>query len=174
MLRYLSGTIDHGLIIHRHSNLSLHAFSDAGWEGDKDDYTSTSAYLVYLGRNPISWSSKKQRTIARSSTKVEYHLVASTVAELQWICSLLIELGVDLPQQLVIYCDNVGATNLCANPVFHSRMKHVGLDYHFIRDHVQNGLLRVAHISSADQLVDLLTKPLPRQQFQHLKTKIGL
>ena len=83
----------------------------------------------------------------RSSTKAEYHSVAFTAVELRWIFSLLTELGVDLPQQLVIYCDNVGATNLCANPVFHSRMKHVALDYHFICDQVQNGLLRVAHVS---------------------------
>ena len=74
----------------------------------------------------------------------------------------------------MIYCDNVGATNLCSNPIFHSSMNHVALDYHFIREQVQNGLLWVAHVSSADQLADALTKPLPRQQFQFLKTKIGL
>ena len=89
--------------------------------------------------------------------------MATTAIELRWICSLLTELGVDLTQQHVVYYDNVGATNLCANLVFHSRMKHVALDYHFICDQVQNGLLRVAYVSSIDQLVDALTKPLPRQ-----------
>ena len=174
LLRYLCGTINHGITLHRRSTLALHAFSDANWVGNKDDFTSTSAYLVYLGHNPISWSSKKQRTVARSSTEAEYRSVAATAAELRWICSLLTELGVVLPQQPVIYCDNVGATNLCSNLVFHSRMKHVALDYHFIREQVQNGLLRVAHVSSKDQLADALTKPLPRHQFQFLRTKIGL
>ncbi|RVW15644.1 Retrovirus-related Pol polyprotein from transposon RE2 [Vitis vinifera] len=141
---------------------------------NKDDFTSTSAYIIYLGHNPISWSSKKQRTVARSSTEVEYRSVASTAAEIRWICSLLTELGVTLPQQPVIYCDNVGATHLCSNPVFHSRMKHVALDYHFIREQVQNGLLRVSHISASDQLADALTKPLARPQFNSLKAKIGL
>ncbi|KAE8725678.1 hypothetical protein F3Y22_tig00008262pilonHSYRG00055 [Hibiscus syriacus] len=141
---------------------------------NKDDFTSTSAYIVYLGHNPISWSSKKQRTVARSFTEAEYRSVASTTAEIRWICSLLMELGVTLPQQPVIYCDNVGATNLCSNPVFHSRMKHVALDYHFIREQVQNGLLQVSHISTADQLADALTKPLARHQFDSLKVKIGL
>ena len=74
----------------------------------------------------------------------------------------------------MIYCDNVGATNLCSNPIFHLRMKHVSLDYHFIHEQVQNGLLWVAHVSSIDQLVDSLIKPLLCQQFQFLKTKIGL
>ncbi|RVW90721.1 Retrovirus-related Pol polyprotein from transposon RE2 [Vitis vinifera] len=174
LLRYLCGTLDHDITLRRTSPLALHAFSDSDWAGNKDDFTSTSAYIIYLGHNPISWSSKKQRTVARSSTEAEYRSVASTTAEIRWICSLLTELGVTLPQQPVIYCDNVGATNLYSNPVFHSRMKHVALDYHFIREQVQNGLLRVSHISASDQLTDALTKPLARPQFDSLKAKIGL
>ena len=77
-LRYLCGTIDHGIMLYSHSNLALHAFSNANWAGNKDDYTSTGAYLVYLGCNPIAWSSKKQCIVARSSTEVEYRLVALT------------------------------------------------------------------------------------------------
>ncbi|KAH9684435.1 retrovirus-related pol polyprotein from transposon RE2 [Citrus sinensis] len=181
ILRYLCGTLDKGLLLHRESPLSLHgfsdalhAFSDADWAGNKDDYSSTSAYLVYLGRNLISWSSKKQQTVARSSTEAEYRSVAATAAELRWVCSLLAELGVTLQSSPVVYCDNIGATQLSSNPVFHSRMKHVAVDYHFIREQVQSGLLRVAHVSSADQLADLLTKPLPRSQFLLLRDKIGL
>ncbi|KAH9716339.1 retrovirus-related pol polyprotein from transposon RE2 [Citrus sinensis] len=180
ILRYLCGTLDKGLLLHHESSLSLHgfsdalhAFSDADWAGNKDDYSSTSAYLVYLRRNLISWSSKKQQTIARSSIEAEYRSVAATAAELRWVCSLLAELGVTLQSSPVVYCDNIGATQLSSNPVFHSRMKHVAVDYHFIREQVQSGLLRVAHVSSADQLVDLLTKPLPRSQFLLLRDKIG-
>jgi len=74
----------------------------------------------------------------------------------------------------VIYCDNIGATQLSSNPIFHSRMKHVAVDYHFIRDQVQSGQLRVTHVSSADQLADLLTKPLSTSTFQLFRDKIGL
>ncbi|RVW86311.1 Retrovirus-related Pol polyprotein from transposon RE1 [Vitis vinifera] len=84
------------------------------------------------------------------------------------------DLGISLPTSPVVYCDNVGATQLSSNPIFHSRMKHVAIDYHFIRDQVQSGLLRVAHVSSADQLADLLTKPLSTSQFLLLRDKIGL
>ena len=164
LLCYLFGLATHGLFLHKESTLSLHAFSDADWVSIKDDYTSTRAYIVYLGRHSISWSSKKQRIVARSSTKAEYRSVVATSAELRWICSLLTELGVWLSNKLVIYCDNVGDTHLCSNPAFHSRMKHVAIGYHFIRDQVQNGVLRVAHVSFKDQLVDALTKPLPHSR----------
>ena len=143
-------------------------------QGTRDTFCSTNAYVVYLGKNPISWSSKNQRTIARSSTEAEYRSVANTAAELNFIYYLLTDLGISLPYCLVIYCDNIGATQLYTNPIFHSRMKHVAIDFHFIRDQVQNGVLRVAHVSSEDQLVDALTKQLSGQRFLQLKHKIAL
>jgi len=174
LLCYLCGTINDGLQIHHRSPLNSHAYSDADWAGDKNDFSSTSTYVIYLGRNPISWSSKKQKTIARSSTEAEYRSVANVAAELNWLCYLLIDLDVELLCCPVLYCDNVGATQLCSNPLFHSKIKHVAIDYHFIRDQVQNGVLRVAHVSSADQLADALTKPLHHIRFLDLKSKIGL
>ena len=80
LLRYLCGTLTHGLFLHKANTLSLHAFSDADWPGNKDDYTSTRAYIVYLGRHPISWSSKKQRIVAQSSIKAEYRSVGTTTS----------------------------------------------------------------------------------------------
>ena len=182
LLRYLVGTIEDSLQLYNDSTLSLHAFSDTSlglqafsngdWATDNDTFYSTSAYVVYLGRNPISWSSKKQRTVARSSTKVEYRSVANRVVE--FICSLLTDLGILLPNCPIIYCDNIGVTQLCSNPIFHSQMKHVAIDFHFVRDQVQNGALRVAHVSFDNQLVNALSKPLPRQCFLRLKHKSGL
>ena len=136
ILRYLCGAIDHWLTTHCHSPLHLHAYSDANWVGNKDDFTSTSTFIIYLRHNPVSWSSKKQSTVARSSTEAEYRSVATTIADLHWISNLLGELGYSSTQTPVIYSDNVGATNLCSNLVFHSLMKHVALDYHFIREQV--------------------------------------
>lgn len=131
---------------------SLYAFSDSNWASNKDDYTSTSAYIsIYLGRHPISWSSTKRRIVARSSTEVEYQLVAATTSKINRICSLFTE---PLPTPPVVYCDNIGATYFCTNPVFHSHMKHVAIDYHSIRDQVQSRALRVTHVSSTDQLAD--------------------
>ncbi|KAH1129579.1 hypothetical protein J1N35_000957 [Gossypium stocksii] len=104
--------------------------------------------------------SKKHKTITWSFTEAEYCSVADTTVELRWPGYLLSKLGVIIPQQPVIYCDNVGAIHLYANPVFHSRMKPVALDYHFIHEQVQSGCLRVSHISTTNQLADALTQPL--------------
>ncbi|KAJ9566804.1 hypothetical protein OSB04_002770 [Centaurea solstitialis] len=179
LLRYLRGTLNHGLVLYRDSPQQLHAFSDADlsdadWARDTDDYISTTGYIVYLGRNPISWSSKKQRTCARSSIEAEYRVVATTTAEILWLCNLFMELGLSSSKQPVIYCDNAGTTYVSANPVFHSKMKHLGLDYHFVWENVQTGDLRVAYISNTQQLANILTKPLPRSSFNSIISKIGL
>ncbi|KAG7589765.1 GAG-pre-integrase domain [Arabidopsis suecica] len=174
ILRYLAGTPTKGIFFSRTTPLNLHAYSDADWAGNQDDYSSTGAYIVYLGKQPISWCSKKLKGVARSSTEAEYRSVAITASEVKWLVSLMAELGIPLVSTPTIFCDNVGATYLCANPVFHSRMKHLALDYHFVREQVQSNKLRVSHITSADQLADALTKPLPRTRFHYLATKIGL
>ena len=132
ILRYLVGTQTRGIYFHASNELRLHGFSDADWAGDSHDYLSTGAFIIYLGQNPVSWFSRKQSGIARSSTEAEYRTVANASAEIRWICNILTELGIPVLAPPVIYCDKLGATFLCANPRFHSRMKHVALDYHFI------------------------------------------
>lgn len=162
------------IFLQKQSQPVLHAFSDADCTGDSDDYVSTNAYIIYLGSQPISWTSKKQNGVARSSTEAEYRSVANTAAELRWITSLLHELGINTKTTPTIYCDTIGATYLCANHVFHSRMKHLALDYHFVRGQIQQGCLHVAHVSTNDQLADGLTETLPRTRFQDLRIKIGV
>lgn len=140
VLRYLSGTRDKGIFLRHNNSISLHAYSDADWAGNRDDYTSADAHIIYHGAHSVSWSSKKQKSVARSSTEAEYRAVADTASEVRWVVSLLKELGFSSETQPVIYCDNVGATYFSVNPVFHSKMKHVALDYHFIRELVQSGI----------------------------------
>lgn len=174
VLRYLAGTPSNGVYMKVGSPLTLHAYIDANWAGDSDDYVSTNAYVIYLGSTPVSWSAKKHNGFARSSTEAKYRAVANTASELRWICSLLQELGIKIPVAPVIYCDNIGAAYLCANSVFHSRMKHIAIDYHLIRNMIQLGMVRVSHISTRDQLADAFTKPLSRQQFLLAISKIGV
>lgn len=99
---------------------------------------STTAYVIYFGPNAISWIWKKQSTVAKSSTKVEYHTIAITVIELLWSQHLLKELHIPPDPFPTVYSSNIGATYLCVNPVFHSCMKHLAIDYHFVQDLVAN------------------------------------
>lgn len=132
-LALLCGTLDDHVLLYCNSPPSFHAFSDVDWAGNKDDCTSTSAYMNYLGCNLISRSSKKQHIFVRSATKAEYISIAATTAELTQVCYFLIDLGVFCFMP-VIYWDNVGPTQLCSTPIFHSRMKHASIDFHFIQD----------------------------------------
>ena len=172
LLRYLKSTINYGLLLQKSAKFELVTFSDADWGGNMDDRTSTSAYISFFGGNPISWSSKKQKTVARSSTEAEYRAVASAAAEVLWLKNLLHELHIPLSRQPLLLCDNIGATYLCSNPVNHSRMKHISLDYHFVREQVQSKQIQVSHVSTKDQVADLLTKPLPQLKFEDFRYKM--
>ncbi|WVZ13818.1 hypothetical protein V8G54_011384 [Vigna mungo] len=130
VLCYLAGSCNKGIFILATTPLTFHAYSDADWAGDKDDYISTTGYLLYLGSTLISWSSRKQRSVARSSTEAEYKALADTASELLWVLSFFTELGHMPTTNPVIYCDNLGATTMSVNPVFHSRMKHIALHIH--------------------------------------------
>ena len=172
IVRYLQGTTSYGLHITRGSSLSLHGFTDANWASSLDDRKSTSGYLVYLGSTPISWKSGKQRTVARSSTEAEYKALADGIAEILWIRALLSDLHFSSDPMTILWCDNLGATYLSVNPIFHARTKHVEVDYHFVRDRVAKKEIVVRFISSQDQLANVLTKPLPHAPFTYFRSKL--
>ncbi|KAJ4816146.1 hypothetical protein LUZ62_028712 [Rhynchospora pubera] len=172
ILRYLSGTIHHGLRFTYGHPLTLHAYSDSDWAGCAIDRRSTTGFCIYLGGNLVSWSAKKQPTVSRSSTEAEYRSLALTSAEILWLRYLLAELHVAMPDIPTLWCDNIGATFLASNPSFHARTKHIEIDYHFVRERIASNELRVRFISSKDQLADLFTKPLPLAQFLLLKSKL--
>ena len=156
------------------SSQQLQAFLDADWAGCPDDQKLTGAYCVFLGANLISWSSRKQPTVSRSSTEVKYKSVANTAVELLWLQALLRDLGISKIPSPKLWCDNIGATCLSVNPVFHARTKHVEIDFHFVRDRVADKSLHVLFIPSKDQLVDVLTKPIVVTRFQDFCYKLNV
>ncbi|XP_019195843.1 PREDICTED: uncharacterized protein LOC109189686 [Ipomoea nil] len=174
VLRYIKGTLNHGLRLAPSPSTTIHAFSDSDWAGCPVDKKSTSGYAVFLGTNLVSWLSRKQCTVARSSTEAEYKALTDVSAEVTWVVSLLRELGLHNGEPSTLWCDNLGATYLCANPVFHARTKHVEIDYHFVRDKVASGDMTVNFVSTKDQLADIFTKPLPGPRFAALRDKLNV
>ncbi|XP_060190427.1 uncharacterized mitochondrial protein AtMg00810-like [Lycium barbarum] len=139
IVRYIQGTLDHGLHLYPSSVTDLVSYTDPDWGGCLDTRRSTSGYCVFLGDNLISWSSKRQHTLSRSSAEAEYRGVANVVSESCWIRNLLLELHCPVRKATLVYCDNVSAIYLSGNPVQHQRTKHIEMDIHFVREKVARG-----------------------------------
>jgi hypothetical protein len=174
ILRYVKGTMFHGLHFSSHSSLELWAYSDADWAGDPTDRRSTTGYCFLLRTSLISWRSKKQSVVARSSTEAEYRAFADTTSELLWLRWLLSDMGVPQSTSSPIHCDNRSAIQIAHNDVFHERTKHIEIDCHFIRHHLQHGILHLHSVISADQLADIFTKSHPPGRLNDLISKLKL
>ncbi|GJY54449.1 ribonuclease H-like domain-containing protein [Tanacetum coccineum] len=174
ILRYVRGTIDHGLQLHVSSTAQLTAYTDVDWVGCPVTRRSTSGYCVFLGDNLLSWSAKRQVTLSRSSAEAEYRGVANVVAETVWLRNLLLELHAPLSTTTIVYCDNVSAVYLSTNPVQHQRTKHIEIDIHFVRDYVASGQVRVLHVPSRYQYADIFTKGLPSALFLEFRSSLNI
>ncbi|XP_066333938.1 uncharacterized mitochondrial protein AtMg00810-like [Miscanthus floridulus] len=174
ILRYLQGTISYGLVIPRSAPTQLVIYTDADWAGCPDTRRSTSGYAVFLGGSLVSWSSKRQPTVSRSSAEAEYRVVANGVGEASWLQQLLQELHHPLKTASLIYCDNVSAVYLSTNPVQHQRTKHVEIDLHFVRERVTIGTVRVLHVPTTSQYTDVFTKGLPSSVFMEFRSSLNV
>jgi hypothetical protein len=165
ILRYIKGTLDLGIRLSPITNAIVTAYSDADWAGCPDTRRSTSGFCVFLGDSLVSWSSKRQTTVSRSSAEAEYRAIANAVADCSWLRHLLQELRFALPKATMVFCDNVSAVYMSHNPVHHRRTKHIELDIHFVREKVALGQVRVHHVPSERQLADVFTKALNSSLF---------
>lgn len=174
ILRYVKGTIKHGLVYRQGGDGNLVGYSDSSHGMDRDDGKGTTGMAFYLSGNLVTWSSQKQRTVALSSCESEFMAATSAACQALWLRNLLKELTSWEVRKVKLYVDNKSAIELMKNPVFHGRSKHIETRYHFIRECVENGLICVEHISGEEQRADTLTKALPRVKFAEMKSLLGV
>ncbi|XP_019059143.1 PREDICTED: uncharacterized protein LOC109117061 [Tarenaya hassleriana] len=155
VLRYLKGVPAHGLLFSANNEHRLSAYLDVDWAACVDSRRYVTGYCIFLGSSLVSWKSKKQATISRSNAESEYRAMAQTTS-------------------VTLFCDNMFAIHIANNAVFHERTTHIELDCHFLRDQYKAGFLKPLHVSTKDQIVDVLTKPLYVDHFRHLLGKMGL
>ncbi|RVX01701.1 Retrovirus-related Pol polyprotein from transposon RE1 [Vitis vinifera] len=174
ILRYLKMTPGKGLFFRKTENRDTKVYSDADWAGNIIDRRSTSGYCSFVWENLVTWRSKKQSVVARSSAEAEYRALAQGICEGIWIKRVLSELGQTSSSPILMMCDNQAAISIAKNPVHHDRTKHVEIDRHFITEKVTSETVKLNYVPTKHQTADILTKALPRPNFEDLTCKLGL
>ncbi|CAM8881042.1 unnamed protein product [Rhodiola kirilowii] len=174
ILGYLKGSPGRGIVYGSHGHENIECFSDADWAGSKEDRRSTSGYGIMFGGNLISWQSKKQKVVSRSSAESEYRAMSTSTCEIVWIHQFLTEIGLKVSVPAKLWCDNQAALHISSNPVFHERTKHIEIDCHFVREKVQLGLITTGYMKTEDQLGDLFTKALNGTRIDYICGKLGM
>ena len=174
VFRYLKGSQNLELVFLGELQ-PLQGYTDSSYADDKNTRRSTSGYLFHMGSGAISWSSKRQSTVALSSCEAEYIAETQAAKEAIWLRRLLQEMLLqENPSPTTIFADNQGAIALAKNPQFHARTKHIDTNVHFVREKQAEGVITLEYIPTEQQLADGLTKPLPREPFQRFRSSLGL
>ncbi|KAI7953544.1 hypothetical protein MJO28_006091 [Puccinia striiformis f. sp. tritici] len=183
VLRYLKATKNQSIIYKSDNGRSLEGdqswetpecASDTDWAGDRSSRRSTTGYIFkYLG-GALSWRSRLQQTVALSSTEAEYRATTEAKQEILWLCKLMKELNLIVKLPITLKCDNLSAKYLASNPFYHSRSKHIEIEFHWIREKVKEGFIRLEYCKTTEMIADLFTKNLGKQSFKKLKKMIGL
>ncbi|KAJ1704150.1 hypothetical protein LUZ63_003929 [Rhynchospora breviuscula] len=173
ILRYVKGTQSLGFWYGKQTELDLVGYTDADFAGDRMDRKSTSGTCQFLGGSLVSWSSRKQTSVALSTAEAEYVAAGSCCTQLLWMMQTLKDYELEF-QKIPILCDNTSAILISKNPVLHSRTKHIEIRHHFIRDHVEKCDVELVHVDTKEQIVDIFTKLLPTQQHLEIRFKLGM
>ena len=174
VLRYLNGTINHGLLYKQGGPEHFVGYSDADWAGDLSDRKSTSGYVFILSGGPVSWSSRKQKCVALSTAEAEYVALSAAVQECMWLRQLESELSGDNDTPTVIFEDNQSTIAMAKNPQFHGRAKHIDIRHHFVREQLAHGTIQLEYCPTTEMTADIFTKGLNGERFKNLREKAGI
>ncbi|GJV42730.1 retrovirus-related pol polyprotein from transposon TNT 1-94 [Tanacetum coccineum] len=173
IFRYLKGTVNRGLWYPKDSSIALTAFVDADHAGCQDTRRNTSGSMHFLGDRLVSWSLKRQKSAVISSMEAEYIAMSGCYAQILWMRSQLTDYGLGF-NKILMYCDNKSAIALSCNNIQHSRSKHIDIRFHFIKEHVENGVIELYFVNTEYQLADIFTKAFARERIEFLINKLGM
>ena len=173
VFRYLKGTLDTVITYDGNENNDMVIYSDADFAGDLDDRRSCSGYISVQQNGAISWASKRQQTVALSTTEAEYMALSAAVQEAEWLYQLRREL-LNQSDAVKMYCDNKSSICLAKTNMYSSRTKHIDVKHHFVREKISEGEIVVEYISTDQMAADFLTKPLTQEKMNTCKTLVGL
>ncbi|GJX81287.1 uncharacterized mitochondrial protein-like protein [Tanacetum coccineum] len=171
---YLRGTKFQTLLFPSTSALDLRAYCDSDWAGDVVSRKSTTGFCIFLGDSLISWKSKKQDVLSKSSTEAKYRAMTVNTSEIVWLRLLLADMGVRISRSTTLYCDHRSAIQIARNSVFHERTKHIEIDCHFTRHHFQAGTISLPFVPFALQIADVFTKPHSGQRYRFFTDKLSM
>ena len=174
ILRYLKSVPRKGLLFSKNGISNIEGYTNSDWAGDQTTKRSTFGYFTFVEGNLVTWKSKKQKVVARSSVEAEFRGMAHGVCELLWIRNILRDLGIEYATPMNLYCDNKAAIQIAQNPVQHDCTKHVEVDRHFIKENLDEKIIQFPFIQSESQLVDILTKAVSGKVFHGINDKLGM
>ncbi|GJU98358.1 hypothetical protein Tco_1327629 [Tanacetum coccineum] len=173
IFKYLRGTVNRGLLYPKDYSIALTAYADADHAGCQDTRRNTSGSMQLLGDLLVSWSSKRQKSAAISSTEAKYIAMSGCCAQILWMRSQLTDYGLGF-NKILMYCHNKSAIALCCNNVQHSRSKHIDIRFHFIKEQAENGVVELYFVNTEYQLADIFTKALCRERIEFRINKLGM
>ncbi|GJZ28589.1 retrovirus-related pol polyprotein from transposon TNT 1-94 [Tanacetum coccineum] len=174
VLRYIQGTSSFGVCYKKKGSDQLVAFSDSDYAGDYDNRRSTSGYVCFLSGAAVAWSSKRQPIVTLSTTEAEFVAATTCACQVIWLRRILRHIGLPQEESTIIVCDNMSTIRLSRNPVMHNRSKHIDVRYYFLRDLVIEGVIELKYCNTQSQIADLMTKPLKLDQFEKLRSRLGM
>lgn len=174
IMRYLKGTIEQGLIYKKNLEEDITGYCDADWAGSLDDRHSTTGYVFIFQSAAISWSTKRQKTVALSSTEAEFMAITAAIQESIWLKRLEKELNPNNNVNMVLYCDNKGAIQVATNNKYSSRTKHVDIKAKFIKQKIDNNEISLKYLSTKEMVADVFTKAVTPQKLEYFKGVFGI
>ena len=174
IMRYVKGIVEYGLYYKKNENVELKAYTNVDWVGSLDDRKSFSGGAFFLGSRLVSWTSKKKNYISQSTTEVKYVATTVNCSNVVWLKKLLKGMKEDIIEPIIIYYDNTNILKISKNLVMYTKTKHIAISYHYLRELVQDKIVRMEYVNKREKLANIITKSLPKEPHEYLRSQLGV